>query len=252
MKLCAVALLACAGSAALAGNILVVGESTSDTWALAVKGHLNAFGDTATISATVPGSLSGYDQVWDVRWNTAISSSDKSAFGTYLADGGRMFVIGETPALATRDNSVLSFLHDTGAGTLTLDSATLVGTQSQTVTTAGQIVNHPNSFTDVYFSGAGAVTNAGNGFLVTQIAPGKGSIVGWDFGDISGKSQARMLACFDTQVLSNLSGWSATDARNWTRNMRDYLNAPLVPLPTTAGLAAAGLLLIAGARRRFS
>jgi hypothetical protein len=237
------------GSSALAGSILVVGETTGDIWAQTVGGHLTSFGDTPTIVASLPGSLAGYDQVWDVRYSTSISASDKSAFGAFLAGGGRMFVMGEGPAFATRNGSITSFLSDVGAGSVTLQNVGSTGWQ--TVTTDGQILNNPNSFTDVHFDGANLATSTGSGFLVTKLgATSSGSIVGWDFGDISGKASARMLACFDSQVLSNHSGWSSTSAREWTRNMRDYLAPEAVPLPTTAGLAAAGLAVLGIRRRR--
>jgi hypothetical protein len=160
--------------------------------------------------------------------------------------GGRMYLTGEHSGFATRNNSLVSWIASVGGGTVT-SSGAVSGPQS--FTAAGSAVgldSNPNTFESISYGAASVSSNGGNGFLATSLQNGTGSLLGWDFGDIVGSPDARMLVGWDIEIFQN--------GQDWTENMYTYLagvNGPApVPEPGTlllVGLGFAGLGLL---RRR--
>jgi hypothetical protein len=206
------------------------------------KSDLTNLGYGLTTGGTLA-DYSGYDEVWDLRFNATLGTADVAAMGSYLAGGGRMYLTGENAGYDFRNNSVLSLLNAVGAGSLTLSQGYFTGVQA--VTTAGQIVNNPNAFSQVAYQASRTTTSAGSGFFVTEKSPGEGSLVGWDFGDIAGSPDARLLVGFDIEIFTN--------GTNWTQNMATYLGAPApaAPVPEPASIVLLGTGVAAVARRRL-
>lgn len=209
------------------------------------KNHLTNLGHTLTNGGTLS-DYSTYDQVWDLRYNSALGASDISAMGAYLAAGGRMYLTGEHSGFDGRNNSLVSFLSAVGAGALSLSGGT---STSELITPDGAVVNSPNLFSSVSYGATRTVAEATDGFLVTSVDGSNtstGSLVGWDFNDISGASNARMLVGFDIEIF--LSG------QNWTENMATYLAGPQVPEPGSLiamlSLASFGAGAVVFRRRR--
>jgi hypothetical protein len=200
---------------------------------IAARNDLIALGHTVTTGNTLA-DYSAFDQVWDLRYNVNLSAADITAMGNYLASGGRMYLTGEHSGFdSSRNTSLVSWTSSVGGGLLTLAGTGVSGPQP--ITAAGQIVNSPNVFASVTYGAARTTSSAGSGFLVTEtsLGSGEGSLVGWDFGDISGKPGARMLIGFDIEIFQN--------GQNWTENMATYL---AVPEPATMILLGLGTLLI--------
>jgi len=88
--------------------------------------HLTGKGfSTIDTNVGVPvGSLSGYTQIWDVRYDntTPLSASDMTAYTTYLGGGGSLYLMGDNLSFTTRDNSILDFIASVGGGTFTVTS----------------------------------------------------------------------------------------------------------------------------------
>lgn len=216
-------------------SIYVMGTGHSQQ--TAAINHLTALGHTVTTGGTLS-NYSAYDQVWDLRYNVNLTAADVTAMKSYLQGGGSMYMTGENSGFdSSRNNSLVSWASGVGAGTLTLAGS--VGFVSQNITAAGQIVNNPNTFTSIQFNAAQTTTAASisQGFLVTQVgSTTQGSLVGWDFGDITGAANGRMLIGFDIEIFAN--------GQNWTQNMVTYLgDSP----PASAVPAPAGLVLVASA-----
>ena len=210
----------------------ISGSETNYSASVAARNSLTALGHTVTQGGALA-DYSTFDQVWDLRYNTNLNASEQTAMGNYLQGGGRMYLTGEHSGFdSVRNNSLVSFLNGTGAGPITLTGS--VGHATQSITTAGQIVNNPNIFANVQFSAARTVAEASSGFLVTETSTGsgQGSLLGWDFGDIVGKSSARMLVGFDINMLSN--------GQDWIENMSTYLgagdSAEAVPEPASIAM----------------
>ncbi len=200
--------------------------------------QLNFLGNTVTTGSTLA-DYSAYDQVWDLRYNQNLGPTDVTAMGNYLASGGRMFLSGEQPAYTElRNASLVDWVEAVGGGSMTLVNVRITG--DQPVTTAGQIVAQPNQRTFLRYYAANSVSTPGTGFMVTETQSGLGhsSLIGWDFGDIIGSPNARMLVGFDINLFRNSSAWA--------ENMVHYLGGdappPVVPEPSTYAMAALGLL----------
>jgi len=126
-----------------------------------------------------------YDLVWDLRYNANFTLDDLNAFRGYLANGGRIYFTGENSSFdPERIMSLRGVLFALGAGDVGYGAG--VPSNTQTFTTAGAALNAPNSLAAVEYLGARQVTGGGSGFLVTESPAGTGSMVAWDFGQISG------------------------------------------------------------------
>jgi hypothetical protein len=227
---------------ASADLVYVMGDSHS--MVTNARNNLTALGHTVTFSGTTLADYSAYDQVWDLRYNVNLGASDVTAMGNFMAGGGRMYMTGEWDIFdSPRNLSLQSFISAVGAGPVNLIDGGQISAD-QSITAAGQIVNSPNTFANVYYQYSRVAATTGQGFVVTETAPGtnQGSLVGWDFGDIMGSPSARMLVGFDIEIFNSVNG------QDWTENMATYLGAP-VPVPGAILLGMLGLS-VAGARLR--
>ena len=107
-------------TAAWADNVLILGGE-GDSY-VSVQTELENAGHTVTYdSGTVlPGDISGYQQIWDMRYNTAVSESDMAAYDTFLQNNGYLYFTGEHSGFATRNNSISDFTNTLGGGTITV------------------------------------------------------------------------------------------------------------------------------------
>jgi hypothetical protein len=248
------ALMVCANIASAASIYVVdsgLGLSSAPTMVDNAKTQLTSLGYAVSDGGPLA-SYSAFDQVWDLRYNAAISTAEAAVYSNYLAAGGRMYLSGERIAFADRDTSLVNLVSTIGGGNLVLTS-TDFGFGTESITPAGQVVNQPVAFNQVKFNSAGTVSSTGSGFLVTQIPnrPGVGSLIGWDFGSLAKEPNARLLVGFDIEIFSNCQAW--------TQDMAAFLGAiapqtQLAPVPVPLPLAAqTGLALLAAlATRRLS
>lgn len=248
---CAAALAVLGSLAAplYADNIYVIDNGvTFHTQVQNAEAYLTNLGHTITTGNTLA-SYAGYDQVWDLRYDGALTLIDVAAMGAYLQGGGRMYMTGEHPGFdAQRNVSLVAFLTGVGAGTMSLPSLYDDGI-AQPITVAGAVVNAPNAATSVVYGAASLVNNVSQGFLVTEepassLYAGYGSLVGWDFGDITGAPGARLLVAFDIEIFE-----PTTNGQAWTENMATYLS-PTVPEPASLILAGLGFAGVLAVRRR--
>jgi len=62
-----------------------------------------------------PASTAGFNQVWDLRFNTPLTVADIASMGSYLQSGGRMYLTGENSSFdITRNQSLVAFLNPSG------------------------------------------------------------------------------------------------------------------------------------------
>lgn len=242
-------------------TILTVALSQASLWALNIKvidsgvaGHgmvinaknnLTALGHTVTAGGTLA-DYSAYDEVWDLRYSGNLTAADITAMGNFLAGGGSMYMTGEhTGFNSSRNNSLISWINGVGGGAVSLLNINAAGPQA--ITPAGQVVNSPNTFSTINFNAANTVGTAstGNGFLVSSLGS-YGSLLGWDFGDITGAAGARLLVGFDIEIFQN--------GINWTENMVTYLAANQSNTPEAGAslvFLAIAVVALGGSRRLF-
>ena len=89
-----------------------------------VGSRLTAEGHTVTYStSTSLPSITGYDQIWDLRYGYGYSGSEISTLDTFVKNGGFLMMNGENSGFATRNNAIASVVSAAGGGTLTFGSA---------------------------------------------------------------------------------------------------------------------------------
>ena len=251
-------LLACAlalgatgvGSAGPGYNVLIVANDTvSDTAATTLSGYLTAasYSVPPTPSATVPaGSLASYKQIWDLRYQTALSGTDITAYVAYLAGGGSLFVMGENDNIAfqPRDNSIVTLIGAAGGGSLTLSS---VGNGSANLQIVQPPFTGPNSVVSVTFQAIGGFSTLGAGAAVTLDSSHIAGSVVFAPGTLSQAPDGTLIAVLDVNFLYSPSG--GVNTVPFAENLIAFLAAPLpllFPAPAPALSTWAMLVLAAG------
>lgn len=82
-----------------------------------VQNRLQAAGHTVTITNSAPTDLTGYQQVWDLRYATALTSSETTLYQTFITNGGFAYFVTENPGCCmNRNNSVAALVTALGGG----------------------------------------------------------------------------------------------------------------------------------------
>ena len=107
-------------TAAMADNVLIL-NGEGDSY-VAVQTELEAAGHTVTYDSgtSLPADISGYQQIWDMRINQAISQSEIDAYDAFLQNSGYLYLSGENTSFATRNNSISAFTSTLGGGAVTV------------------------------------------------------------------------------------------------------------------------------------
>ena len=107
-------------STSLADTVLVI-DSGYSTVAASVVNRLQAAGHTATTVTTVPADFNGYQQVWDLRYATALTSTETTLYTNFVTNGGFVYFTTENPGCCmARNNSVAALITALGGGTTTI------------------------------------------------------------------------------------------------------------------------------------
>jgi hypothetical protein len=250
-------ILATAATSSFADSILIVnGRSTTGEAAVVDAATANlqtlheAAGNTVTVADSAPLDLSAYSQIWDIRFEAALSVGEQSDYLTFLSGGGRMFLVGENDgngAFIARNDSLLDFVAAAGGGTLNF---ALLGDSQQTVLAPFTSPDAPVS--EITYAYAGGVDSKGTGQWITQ-ADGleQGSGVAFGPGDLANASAGSLALMFDVNFLQN--DFDAPHAQNLTENLIRFMgnpgetpSAPGVPdggsTAVFAGLVVLGLI----------
>jgi hypothetical protein len=107
---------------AKADNVLVVHQNYGGAHTN-VGSRLTTEGHTVTYTSSVPGSVSGYDQIWDLSYSTTYSSTQITTLNNFVQNGGFLMMNGENSSFASRNNSIASVVSAAGGGSLTFGSA---------------------------------------------------------------------------------------------------------------------------------
>lgn len=168
--LAAAAALFALTTTALADNVLILGGEGDSH--VSVKTELEAKGHTVTYQAGTgsPGDLAGYQQVWDMRYGTALSADDMAKYDAFLKNRGYLYLSGEHAGFAARNNSISAFTSSLGGGTIT------VGGSPQN-NQSGNGTYFPNGET-VDFAAAATITSDG-GRILSADASGNATAKMW-------------------------------------------------------------------------
>ena len=151
-----------------ADDVFILGDSYSGNTDNKWKNRLENDGHTVSnIASTLPSDVSSYEQIYDLRVRTSISTADANKFKTVLSNGGTVFITADWPGWAGTSTitSIQSFIRDvTGDNTITLSTSIVVGCGgcSHSTTENRDILDSystSNDFTVVY---SGAMTDVGD------------------------------------------------------------------------------------------
>ena len=133
--------------AALADNVLVY-HSGYDNVHTNVTNRLEAAGHTVTLTTSAV-DFSGYEQVWDMRFQNALSTTEIDDYDAFVKDGGYLYLATENPGCCqARNDSVAALVTQTGGGTTTIGG------------TAGWASNDGNNPNTTYITDGVTVTFA--------------------------------------------------------------------------------------------
>jgi hypothetical protein len=236
---------------AMAGTVLIINGATGTLEANTTASittqisqlHVAA-GNTITVVDTVPVSLAGYQQVWDLRFSNtqAITASQQSQYLSYLQGGGGMFVMGENSNFAARNSSILSLISAAGGGSLAF---TTPG-DAQTVYSP---FTGPNAVTSIVYNAAGGVNGFGTGQWITSNAAGTaGSGVAFAVGRLGNAQAGALTTIFDVNFLQTDANASS---QALTRNLIGFIGNQVAPVPEPAtwGMMIAGFGMMGAAMR---
>lgn len=109
----------CLSFAAQADNVLVIdGQYNSAT--TNVVSRLQAAGHTVTTTtsiSSIPSGTGTYQQVWDLRYSAALTSTEVTNYTQFITAGGFAYFVTENPGCCmTRNNSIAQLVTDLGGG----------------------------------------------------------------------------------------------------------------------------------------
>jgi len=137
-------------SLSFADNVLVI-DAQYDQVTNNVKSRLEAAGHTVTVTtnlASIPTTKGTYQQVWDLRYSAALTTTEQTTYQTYVTNGGFVYFVTENPGCCqSRNNSVAALITALGGGTTTIgtNNAYAANIESNVNTkymTAGITVNY--------------------------------------------------------------------------------------------------------------
>jgi len=183
-------------------TVLIVEDGTEADVVANLTTKLKTAGYTPVTNVNVPaGSLSGYRQIWDVRFQTQLIASDVTSYTAYLAGGGTLFMIGEDITnFSARDNTIAALIGSLGGGTIT---PLTTPNNPQTVLAP---FNGPTPITTITFNAAAGTTNPGTGAFITKDAGNIGAALIYNRGTLSGAPGGRLLVVFDADFLGSAAG----------------------------------------------
>ena len=198
---------------------------------------------TTTISDGVPINLTGFNQIWDIRFsnNLAITSTEETQYLGFLQGGGGMFVMGENSSFPTRNNSVLSLIQAAGGGSLNFTTP---------LSTQGVLspFDMPNTIPsgNVTYAFPGGVTSFGTGQFITVDSNGDGTGVAFAKGTLGNAPNGVLTTIFDVNFME--ASFNQPNSQNLLKNLIGFIDeetngVQTVPEPTsTLSLLALGTL----------
>lgn len=149
-----------------ADNVLVVHQNYAGTQTN-IGARLTAAGHNVTYTTSDPADLSGYQQVWDVRYSVAITGTLATKYDTFIKNSGYLYLTAENPGCcAVRNNSVASFISNAGGG-----STVIGGSAGQTSNTLGVVnTSYMTSGITVSFAAGSAIQNSQGTWLFKDTA----------------------------------------------------------------------------------
>jgi hypothetical protein len=141
-------------------------------------------------------ALANYAHIWDVGYDTLMTTAAETKYATYLASGGAMFLLGENGFFVDRDGDITNFITNMGGGTVTADAQT-TGVLTANVAAEFRLSNPTPT---VEFVNVGRFGVIGNGTVMASSGNGTHAAV-WKTGSLTNKPNAAIAVVLDINFL---------------------------------------------------
>ena len=170
-----------------------------------IKSKLEAVGHSVTSSGqSYPSDVSAIDQLWDIRFANALSSSEITKLKTILSNGGTVYLLGEHAGFMTRNNSIISFIKDVGGGDVVYGGRS--GTNFHIVESA---FRSPNNVINIYEPASSYLSNLGNGTAISKTANGQVFTAVWNSDDLSASYPGKIVLVLGVNIFSTHINYSS-------------------------------------------
>ena len=157
-----------------ADTALVIGSYSNSPDS--VKSRLEAAGHTATVVSSKPADISGYDQIWDLRWDQPFDQTTVDEYDAFVKDGGFLFFSTENPGCCSGYNETKAALITQMGGGDTVIGGGAGSTENQVVN--GTNTTYMTNGLTVNFMAISAIENDQGTALITD-ANGKVAAMMW-------------------------------------------------------------------------
>jgi hypothetical protein len=173
------------------------------TLAANISARETALGFTPTTitsySSFVSTDISRYAHIWDVGYDTLITTAAAAKYKTYLQGGGAMFLLGENGLFVDRDTSLDNFIEvDMGGGSSSISGVNLNAVIPSIVASEFLLSNNDNTVT---LNNPGVWTSIGNGTTLVSSGSGIHGAV-WKTGSLSQAPTSAICSVLDVNFLS--------------------------------------------------
>jgi hypothetical protein len=173
---------------------------------------IGTYDDFLALSDT---QIADYAHIWDVGYDTMITSPVATRYQTYLQNGGAMFFLGENGYFVNRDSTIVNFITLMGGGSIAVNNGHYYGTaEIQTEF----LLATPDAGLDFYdvadFTSYGTgtpmvITTGGQGGVDPDYygpagAPGLNVATVWKTGSLSNAPSAAICAILDVNWLDTV------------------------------------------------
>jgi len=159
--------LALFSTAVLADTALVIGDYNNAPDSVAAR--LEAAGHTVTIQRDTnnpPADISGYDQIWDLRWYNSFDQTVTDQYDDFVKNGGFLFISTENPGCCNTQNATkAALITQMGGGDTTIGG---VAGSTQDVVVDGTNTTYMTDGLTVNFSAISAIVNDQGTALITD------------------------------------------------------------------------------------
>ena len=169
--------------------------------AASVKNKEESLGRTVTVVSTYAdfiarNDLDTFAHIWDVGYDTYITTAAANKFKAYIQNGGAVFFLGENGIFIQRDGTIESIVDDLG-GNCNIDNWDPLGSVSATVATEFLL---ENSSSNITFNRPGRFVSIGTGTAMAYSGYGTHAAV-WKTGSLPLASNGAIVSVLDVNFL---------------------------------------------------